>query len=295
MKVLNQFGIFTRQPILELPISNTAARGKERAFDLFSPLSLGVFLTSVCLIFAFVAPLFMDHNPNSISGVRLSPPGVEYWFGTDALGRDFFSRVVEAVRISIWLSLLSTLATAIPGILAGLWSGYFQGWVDNLLSRLTEVVLAIPSLMIIILLVARFEPSIHTLVISLMITGFPTFFRVTRNETLSMKQQQFVEAGRSIGLTDAALIFRYILVNIHPALITLLSIRMGNTLLIISGLGFIGLGMQPPQAELGALLASGREYFYIAWWLYVIPSIFIVLLVLGFNLLGEGIRDHLRH
>lgn len=295
MKTLNHFTIFTRQWIVDLSIPRTNAGGKKRAFDLFSPLFLGVLLSSLCLIFAFAAPLFVDLNPNSISGVRLSPPGSEYWFGTDALGRDFFSRVVEAVRISIWLSLLSTLATAIPGILAGLWSGYFQGWVDNLLSRLTEVILAIPGLLIIIIFVARFGPSIYTLIISLMITGFPTFFRITRNETLSMKQQQFVEAGRSIGLTDTRLIFRYILANIYPALLTLLSIRMGNTLLIISGLGFIGLGMQPPQAELGALLASGREYFYIAWWLYVIPSIFIVLLVLGFNLLGEGIQDHLRH
>jgi ABC-type dipeptide/oligopeptide/nickel transport system permease subunit len=255
-------------------------------------LVLGGLMVLFMLLFIWVLPVFIEIDGNTIRGaVRLSPPGDLYWFGTDALGRDLFSRVVEGARLSVWISFLSTVCTAVVGIMLGLWSGYYEGWLDHLLSRMIEIILALPTLLLAIVLIARFGSSLPVLITALMISGAPTFYRITRNETITIKRQPFVDAGRSIGLRNSTIIVRYILLNIYPTLLTLFSIRMGNTLLIISGLGFIGLAVQPPQAELGALLASGRDYFHTAWWLYLIPSGFILFIVLGFNLLGEGLRD----
>ncbi|MFZ6020584.1 MAG: ABC transporter permease [Chloroflexota bacterium] len=283
----------SRQFLMELPGPLKLFRRRKLPSISF-PLLLGGAIVSFVLMFVLVLPFFVVIDSETVrGGIRLAPPDAVNWFGTDALGRDFFSRVVEGVRFSVWISFVSTFFTAIPGILLGLWSGYYEGWLDHLLSRLVEIFLGLPALLLAIVLIARFGTSLHVLIMTLMISGIPTFYRITRNETLSMKKQLFVEAGRSIGLKNSALIFRYIFLNIYPSLLTLFSIRMSNIVLMVSGLGFIGLGVQPPRAELGALLASGRDYYHTAWWLYIIPSCFILLIVLGFNLLGEGLRDWL--
>jgi ABC-type dipeptide/oligopeptide/nickel transport system permease subunit len=258
---------------------------------------MGIAIAILLVVVLLVGPELAQFSPSAVnSGSRLSPPGPEHWFGTDVLGRDLFSRVVHGFRVSLVISLAATLLTALPGVSLGLVSGYYQGWIDQLLSRMVEVLLALPGMLLAIVLITRFGSSLPTLIVALGITGIPTFFRITRNETLSMSKQLFVESSRSLGISTPALITGHIFPNIFPTLLVLTSMRMGTYLLMGSGLGFIGLGIQPPLSELGALLASGKEFYQTAWWLYTFPAAFIFLSVLCFNLLGEGLRDfYTRH
>jgi ABC-type dipeptide/oligopeptide/nickel transport system permease subunit len=276
--------------VLELPEIH-------RRFQTISPLSMGIAIAILLMFVLLVGPALAQFSPSAVnSGPRLSPPGPEHWFGTDPLGRDLFSRVVHGFRVSLVISLAATLLAALPGVGLGLVSGFYQGWIDQLLSRMVEVLLALPGLLLAIVLITRLGSSLPTLIFALGVTGIPTFFRITRNETLSMSKQLFVEASRSLGISTPALITRHIFPNIFPTLLVLTSMRMGIYLLMGSGLGFIGLGIQPPLSELGALLASGKEYYQTAWWLYTFPAAFIFSTVLGFNLLGEGLRDcYTRH
>lgn len=265
-----------------------------RKFGLPSTMVLGYCIFAVLFLVALIGPLVAQYSPSEISvGPRLSPPDSNFYFGTDDLGRDLFSRVVQGLRVSLWISLAATLITAIPGIVLGLLGGYFRGWVDQVLSRGIEILLSLPGLLLAIVLIARLGPSMTTLILAMGITGIPTFFRVTRNETISMSRQLFVEAGRSIGLTDFQLVFHYIFPNIVSTLLALVSMRMSIFLLMGSGLSFIGLGVKPPQVELGALLAIGKQYFQTAKWLTVFPGLAILLLALGLNLIGEGLRDRM--
>jgi ABC-type dipeptide/oligopeptide/nickel transport system permease subunit len=259
-----------------------------------SPTVLGYGFLAVLAFAAIFGPHFARFSPADINvGPRLSPPDQVYYFGTDALGRDLFSRVVYGLRISLWISLMATLIAAFPGIVLGMISGYYRGWTDQIFSRGIDVLLALPGLLLAIVLIARLGPSMTTLILAMGITAIPTFYRVARNETMSLSTHLFIEAGRSIGLTDFQLIFRYILPNINSALLALISMRLGIFLLMGSGLSFIGLGVRPPQVELGALLASGKEYFQTAKWLITFPGLAIVFTVLGLNLVGEGLRDRL--
>lgn len=270
----------------EIPVSR-------KHFRFFSPLSVSIGLLSFLLILLLAGPFFAQFSPSEVNaGPRLSPPGYSHWFGTDALGRDLFSRVVYGLRISLLICFAATLITVVPGIVLGLLSGFYQGWIDQVISRLVEVLLSLPGLLLAIVLIARLGPSVNTLIIALGITGIPTFYRVTRNETLSMSKQLFIEASRSLGAPSFSLITKHIFPNIFPTLLVLISMRMGTFLLMGSSLGFIGLGVQPPLSELGALLASGKEYYQTAWWLFAFPATIIVWTVLGFNLLGEGLRDN---
>jgi peptide/nickel transport system permease protein len=245
----------------------------------------------LCLT-ALLAPVLAKHPPDLIVGeARLQPPSGGYPFGTDSLGRDQFSRIVYGARIAIGMATLGVGIAVTLGITSGLLAGFYGRWLDQALSRLMEVWLAFPSLLLAIIIVARLGPSMRNAVVALGIVGAPSFFRLTRSSTLSARKLAYVEGARAVGATDGRVVLRHILPNIAPSLVVLATMRMGVLVLAGGGLSFIGLGAQPPQPEWGALLADGRDYMDTAPWLAIFPGMCITLAVAGFNLLGDGLRD----
>lgn len=276
----------------ELEAARLANASHKLRIRLSPPLVLGAALLLVVLLVALVGPLAARFLPDTINaGPPVASPDFTHWFGTDPLGRDLFSRVVSGLGVSLWISLGAALITTVPGVCLGLLAGYYQGWLDQALSRLMEILLSLPGLLLAIVLIARLGPSAQTTIIALGVTGMPSFYRIARSEAMSLSRQPFIEASLALGMSDLGIVFRHILPNILAPICVLTSMRMGTFLLMGSSLSFIGLGVQAPQAELGALLAAGKEYYDTAWWLIAYPGLCILLTVLGFNLFGEGLRD----
>ncbi len=253
---------------------------------------VGALLVGMLVLAGVLAPLLAPYPPDQIQpALRLRPPSLEHPFGTDAFGRDLYSRVLHGARIALRISLLSVLLAAAPGIWLGLLAGYHRGWSEQILSRLMEIWLAFPGLLLAIVLVARLGPSLDTTVIALGVVGLPSFYRLARNGTISARHALYVEAARALGIGQTRILLRHILPNLASPLIVLVTLRMGTMLLAAGGLSFIGLGAQPPLPEWGALLATGRDYLDTAWWLAFFPGLAFTLSVTGFNLLGDGLRD----
>ena len=277
---------------LEKP-SPTEARS-ERSSRRRLPLQLivgGVLVGLVCLA-ALLAQILAPHDPAALSpDALLQPPSALHPFGTDALGRDLFSRVLFGARLALRLSLLSVAISAIPGTLLGMVAGFYRGLFDQVVSRLMDAWLALPGLLLALLVIARTGPSLDGAILALGIAGIPSFYRLMRGSTISLSQLPFIEASRALGAGGAVLILRHIFPNLLSSLIVLVSLRLGTFLLAGGSLSFIGLGAQPPMPEWGALLAEGRDYIDMAWWMFTFPLLAITTTVLGLNLLGDGLRD----
>ncbi len=257
-------------------------------------LLVGGLLVGGLLVAALGAPLLAPADPDAIApALRLRPPSFVHPFGTDALGRDLFSRVLYGARTALQMAVPAVLLAALPGISLGLLAGYHGRLFDQLLSRLMDAWLAFPGLLLAIVLVARLGPSLTTTVIALGIVGIPGYYRLARNGTLSARQALYVEAARALGFGHSRIILRHILPNLASPLIVLVTLRLGTVLLAGGALSFIGLGAQPPTSEWGALLAAGRDKMDRAWWLALFPGLAITASVMGFNLLGDGLRDWL--
>lgn len=255
-------------------------------------LLIGGTLIGMLLAAALLAPLLAPAPPNLIDpALRLQPPSLAHPFGTDMFGRDLFSRVLYGARIALLLSVLSVTLAALPGIALGLLGGYYRGWPEQLLSRLMDAWLALPTLLLAVVLVARLGPSLTTTIIALSIVGVPGFYRLARSGTISASHSLYVESARAIGASDVRILALHILPNLTSPIIVLATIKLGAMLLAGGGLSFIGLGAQPPLPEWGALLAGGRDYLDSAWWLACFPGLAITASVMGFNLLGDGLRD----
>jgi peptide/nickel transport system permease protein len=254
-------------------------------------LSGGILVGGVILV-ALLAPRLVSYAPNVLNpDAMLLPPSALHPFGTDAFGRDLFSRVVYGSRLTLQLSFLSALIAGLPGILLGLLAGYCRGWIDTLLSRLVDAWLALPGLLLALLIIARTGPSLEGAILALGLTGIPGYFRLVRGGTISCSNQPYVEASRALGAGGGRLIFLHILPNLFTQIIVLTTLRLGTFLLAGSSLSFIGLGAKPPAPEWGSLLAEGRDYYDVAWWMFAFPMVAMTLTVLGFNLLGDGLRD----
>ncbi len=257
-------------------------------------LIVGAFCVSLIVLMAALAPWIAPYAPDAIDGAsRLRPPSAEHLFGTDAFGRDLFSRVVWGSRLALRLCLITAIVAGLPGILMGLAAGYFRGKVDLVLSRLVDAWLALPGLLLALLIIARTGPSLDGTILALGITGIPGYFRLVRAGAISLSQMPFVEASRALGAGAGQQIFRHILPNLTSSIVVLTTLRMGTFLLAGGSLSFIGLGAQPPEPEWGSLLAEGRDYFDIAWWMFAFPIFAVTCTVLGLNLLGDGLRDRL--
>ncbi|HEU5139214.1 MAG TPA: ABC transporter permease [Bacillales bacterium] len=224
---------------------------------------------------------------------QLSKPSSENWFGTDSLGRDVFNRVVYGARISIRVGVLSVLGSIVVGTLLGILAGYYGKWVDTLISRLFDIILAFPSILLAIGIVAVLGPSLTNALIAIATINIPRFGRVIRSRVLSLKEEEYIMAAKSVGMRDSRILFRHILPNSFAPLIVQATLGIGTAILNAAALGFLGLGAQPPHPEWGAMLSDAIPYLQQAPWTVIYPGLAIMLTVLGFNLIGDGLRDAL--
>ena len=256
-----------------------------------------ILLAGLLLILVFVgaaiaAPIIATHDPTDVDPLAmLAPPSAEHWLGTDNLGRDIFSRLVYGARWSLGASALATLAIVLVGITVGVVAGYFGGLLDDLLMRLVDVLLAFPSLVLALAIVGTLGPSLVNVMIGMVAVWWVDYARVMRGLTVGVREREYVVAARCIGASPWTTILRHILPNVVPSVIVLATLELGGLMLAISGLSFLGLGAQPPTPEWGTMLNDGRGFFQRAPQLMLYPGLAITLVVVGCNLLGDGLRD----
>lgn len=254
---------------------------------------------AVFILVALAAPLIVPHDPSAVDlDRRLQPPAWisgdwSHALGCDQVGRDLLSRIVYGSRVSILLGVAIVLITLVVGVALGSVAGYAGGWIDVLLSRIVDVLLAFPLLVFALGMMAVLGPGLGNLVIVLAFKGWVDFFRVARAEVMSLKSSDFVEAARALGVGRAAIVVSEILPNILPSVVVLATLRMAVIIIAEASLSFLGLGVQPPTPAWGTMVNEGRPYMLNAWWISTFPGIAILTLVLAINLFGEGLRDAL--
>lgn len=260
-----------------------------------NPLSLVGFIIIISVfILAMLAPFIAPYDPNEINvKAILLGPSIEYWMGTDGLGRDVLSRMLHGGRISLLVGLVAVGISTLIGIILGALAGYYRGWVDTVIMRLVDIMLSIPSFFLILAVIAFLTPSIINIMIVIGLTSWMGVTRLVRAEFLSLSEREFVLASRTLGAKDARLIFTHLLPNSLTPIIVSAVLGVAGAVLMESGLSFLGLGVQAPQASWGNILTDGKEYIQFAWWLSLFPGLAILITVLGYNLLGEGLRDAL--
>lgn len=253
---------------------------------------VGGVIILVLLVAALFAPAIAPYDPYEIRvGPIKQPPSSEHLFGTDDLGRDLFSRIVYGSRITLQIGTISVALALSVGVLIGLVAGYYGGWVDSLLMRFTDVMLAFPGFILALAIVATLGPGLTNAMIAVGLGSFPGFARVVRGSVLSVKEMEYVTAGQVLGATGRHIMRRAILPNVLAPIIVLASLEFPAAVLTAAALSFLGLGAQPPQPEWGALLTDARTYIRTAPYLINIPGAAIFLVVLAFNLLGNSLRD----
>ena len=257
---------------------------------------LGLAMMSVIVLLAVFADVIADYN-KVVVGMnmleRLQTPSAKHWFGTDGYGRDVFARIIHGGRLSLTLSIVSMSVAVAVGSLIGAISGYYGGKIDDVLMRLMDMLLAIPPMLMSISIVAALGRSMFNLMLALALAYMPVFARVIRSSILSVKGQEFVEAAKACGTSDARIIMRHIVPNAVGPIIVQATLAMGSSILTISSLSFMGMGIQPPQPEWGTMLYEGRDLIRTSPYLVIFPGIAIAMSVLSLNLIGDGLRDAL--
>lgn len=252
----------------------------------------GLVIVTLIAALALFAPALVAHDPDEqFAGKKFAPPGAEFLLGADALGRDMLSRLAYGARPSIGSAALATALIVLVGISLGAWAGYSGGLVDDVLMRLVDTLLALPSLLLAMAIVGVLGPSLTNVILGAACIWWAGYARLVRGLVLQLRERPFIEAAVAVGVRTPQLIVRHILPNILAPVLVLASLEMGTLILIIAGLNFLGLGVQPPTAEWGAMLNQGRPYFQLAPEQMIYPGLLITLTVLGFNLLGDGLRD----
>ena len=248
-------------------------------------------LLSVFLIAAFSGQIAPYGYTEQLVGAKFSPPSAEFWFGTDELGRDVFSRVVAGTRITLWVAFIGATLELILGVTVGLICGYFGKWIDRVFSFLTDLTWCIPGTILALAVVTLLGKGLTNSVIAISLVSWASYARPVRAKTMSLKNMAFVETGTAFGESAFSLMFRYILPNVVPSLIVMVSMSLPATILSTTTLSFLGLGSQAPSPDWGLALSKGIDYIGTAPWLSIFPGVALVYTVLGFNLLGEGLRD----
>lgn len=262
---------------------------------LSNPLAMaGFIIITIMFILAMLAPLIAPYDPDAfdVKAILLSPSW-QHWMGTDGLGRDVFSRMLYGGRISLMVGIVAVGISTAVGIMLGALAGYYRGWIDTLIMRLVDVMLSIPSFFLILAVIAFLTPSIYNVMIVIGLTSWMGVTRLVRAEFLSLSGREFIMASRTLGAKDFRLIFVHLLPNSLTPIIVSSVLGIAGAVLLESGLSFLGLGVQAPQASWGNILTDGKDYIQFAWWLSLFPGLAILLTVLGYNLLGEGLRDAL--
>jgi len=253
---------------------------------------------SVLVLFLFfvslLAPWLAPYDPNAIDLKNiLAPPSAEHWFGTDQLGRDVCSRMIWGAGISLKVGFVATGIAILIGTILGAVSGYYGGWVDSVIMRFVDIMLCFPTFFLILAVIALLEPSIWNIMIIIGITGWMGITRLVRADFISLKERDFILAARAIGASDMRIIFGHMLPNAMASILVTATLGVAGAILTGSALSFLGIGVQPPTPSWGNILTAGKDNIDIAWWLSLYPGLAILLTVLGYNLLGEGIRDSL--
>ncbi len=241
----------------------------------------------------WLAPSPQDAYGSPPGGSRLQPPSLRHPFGTDTLGRDIFSRVIVGARLSVQIIAVSVIAAAVIGVAIGLTSGFAPRWVDDTLMRFTDVFLSLPSLILAMLITVTLGASIQSTIVAIALTYWPRYARLVRGETLRYRAQPFVEAAAAIGASWGRITRRHLLPNTLPTVLIQASLDSGGVLLTAASLGFLGLGARAPTPEWGLMVAVGRELMPTYWWLSALPGLAILVVVIGLNLLGDGLRGFL--
>jgi peptide/nickel transport system permease protein len=261
---------------------------------------LGLAVVVTFYLAALLTPFLAPFDPGHQAAYQGGDMGLRYLFispahllGTDHFGRDIFSRLLYGARISLSIGFLAVFISLTIGAVLGALAGYLGGWVDVVVTRFADSVLAFPRIVLVMLLAALFQPSIFLIVAALALTQWPSATRIVRGEVLALREREFVEAARALGFSTFRIIFRHLLPNAMPPLIVAASLGIGNTIVLEAGLSFLGLGLQPPTPSWGIMVAEGRNYLMDAWWIVTFPGLAIVLVVLSFNLIGDGLRDAL--
>jgi len=244
------------------------------------------------MLAAITAPLLAPHSPLAqLLERRLGPPQPGYPLGLDQLGRDILSRVLFGARLSLLIGLVVVTVAGLLGTTVGVVAGFAGGRIDNVLMRITDVFFAFPSLILAMAIAAALGPSLINTMVAIAVVTWPVYARLSRAQTLVLRRQEFIEAARALGASDARVIARHILPNALSPLIVQASFNMGEAILIAAGLSFIGFGAQPPTPEWGVMISEGRDYITTQWWVPTFPGLAILLAVTGFNLVGDGLRD----
>jgi len=254
----------------------------------------GLLVVVLLFILSFSASLITPYDPNAIDAWHvLLPPSSSHWFGTDDLGRDVLTRVIFGARISLMVGFVAVGISILIGTVVGLLSGFYGDWVDSFLMRGVDIVLCFPTFFLILAVITLLQPSIWTIMVIIGLTSWTGVARLVRAEVLSLKSRDFVLAARVLGASDMRIIFRHILPNALSPVLVSATLGVAGAILVESSLSYLGLGVQPPTPSWGNVLTSGKEFIEFAWWLSLFPGLAILVTVLSYNLVGEGIRDAL--
>jgi peptide/nickel transport system permease protein len=288
------FGAWLRAPVPTSPFHARMQQLWLQWWRLRSNISalFGLCVIVVILMAALLAPLLATHDIYEQNlAMRLLAPSVEHWLGTDELGRDVYSRLIYGARITLYIALLTTVIVAPIGLLVGTTAGYLGGWVDTVLMRIVDIFLAFPNLILALAFVAALGPGIQNAIIAISLASWPPIARLARAETLTIRKSDYIAAVRLQGASSFRIIFGHVVPMCIPSVVVRVTLNMAAIILTAAGLGFLGLGAQPPSPEWGTMLSSGREFVMTSWWIAAIPGSAILLTSLAFNLFGDGLRD----
>ncbi|MFQ6565843.1 ABC transporter permease [Dickeya dianthicola] len=254
--------------------------------------AIGSAIVLVLMLMAIFSPWIATHDPlmQDLANT-LQAPSASHWFGTDEFGRDVFSRLVYGSRITLYIVALVSITVGPIGLLLGVVAGYYGGVVDTILMRITDIFISFPSLVLALAFVAALGPGLEHVVIAITLTAWPPIARLARAETLSLRQADFVSAVKLQGASSLRILLHHIVPLCLPSVIIRITMNMAGIILTAAGLGFLGLGAQPPDPEWGAMISAGRRYMMECWWLVTIPGLAILINSLAFNFLGDGLRD----
>ena len=254
---------------------------------------VGMIIALALILIAIFAPLIAPYDPTEISTDRLAMPSLQHLMGTDNFGRDLFSRVIYGTRVSLLISLLSLIFSLIIGIVLGTTAGYFGGWYETLIMRICDILMCIPGMLLAVCISSILGVGVVTTAIAIAISGVAPCIRMIRAQVMQVRSQDYVEAARATGSTTSRILFHEILPNILSPIIVDSTMRIGGNILQISGLSFIGLGVQAPTSEWGSIMSAGQEYITTFWPMITFPGIAIMVTVFAFNVMGDGLRDAL--
>ncbi len=281
-------------PALQLRAFQTRSRRKEFVQGLVRNKGAlaGLIILLLLILAAIFAPLITTYDPIKIDPPsRTLPPSRDHWMGTDAFGRDIYTRVVYGARVSLPVGLIAVSIAATVGAILGLVAGYYGRWADGIIMRVIDIMLAFPNIMLALVIVAILGPSIRNVMIAVGIGEIPRYTRLIRGQVLSARELLYVEAAKVVGVPTSKIMYRHILPNVVSPVVVLATLSVGSAILAAAGLSFLGLGAQPPRPEWGAMLADGRSFLSSHWWVATMPGVAIAITVLSINMFGDGLRD----